>query len=267
MKNKLISYKKSTMATEQKAMDIIYLLDKSGSMTSMGDEPRQAYNTFVEEQQKSGVKGKMSFYTFSTKVETVYTDVDINKVKPLESFNPRGMTVLHDAIAQAVNDKLASENKTDVTLVITTDGRDTASQHATQKDTSDTIKKVETEYNWKVLYLGANQNSFSEGAKMNMNVKRCANYDASLPGALLELTRAASNCVSMYRTATAANPEVKHDLFINKAVTEPVTKNEHLRVPDRMPDALPDDLPESILEPLPMLSLQRANAGLYVSDK
>jgi len=64
------------------------------------------------------------------------------------------------------------------------------------------IKNVENTYKWKTIFIGANQDSFEVDSNMNIEHKRCANFDTSLPGDLITICRKTSDAVGIYRNLT-----------------------------------------------------------------
>jgi hypothetical protein len=53
-------------------------------------------------------------------------------------------------------------------VVFITDGEENSSREQTKKSLADMVKHQEDVYKWQVIYIGANQDSFAEGAKMGM---------------------------------------------------------------------------------------------------
>ena len=182
--------------------DIMIILDESGSMESMGKEPVQAVNKFIQDQQKTmGDDGAtFSLWKFNSTVVKLIDDVPLQEVKEFTDFRPDQMTALYDAIGQAINNKTLKEKYDDVICVILTDGLDNQSKEFSSSSIRDLIKKMEDEHNWKFIYLGANQDAFSVGG--GIGVTRCANYTCA-PGQIIGATREVSDAVSSYRTRSA----------------------------------------------------------------
>ena len=146
------------------------LLDQSGSMHAMGNEPIQAVNGFVEEQKRGRDPSTydnvfFSLYTFDNSVKNVYNKVKLSEVQPYNEFEPGGMTALYDAIHQTANDLANQEGK--INIIIITDGANNAGQH-TLRETRKLIAD-KTKEGWNFVYLGANQDSFASGSQLSVN--------------------------------------------------------------------------------------------------
>jgi uncharacterized protein YegL len=179
--------------------NILFLLDESGSMSSMGAEPVQAVNKFIQEQKSTlGDDGAtFSLWKFNTTVSKVIDDIPLKDVVEFIDFLPNDMTSLYDAIGSAIKNKVSYDN---VICIILTDGLDNSSVEYTLSNVKSMINEMETKHNWKFVYLGANQDAFTVGSRMGM--AHCANYRCE-PGEMLNITRAVSDSVSSYRCQSA----------------------------------------------------------------
>ena len=183
--------------------NIIFLLDESGSMSSMGIEPVQAVNKFIQDQKASlGDDGAtFSLWKFNTVVSKVIDDIPLKDVVEFVDFLPNDMTALYDAIGSAITTKKNKSNYDNVICIILTDGLDNSSVEYNLSNVKLMINEMETNHNWKFVYLGANQDAFAVGSKMGM--AHCANYRCE-PGEMLNVTRAVSDSVSSYRCQSAS---------------------------------------------------------------
>ena len=194
----------STNETNQNniVQHIVFLLDESGSMASMGIEPVQAVNKFIQDQKSSlGDDGStFSLWKFNTVVRKVIDDIPLKDVVEFDDFLPNDMTALYDAIGSAINTKKNKASYDNVICIILTDGLDNSSVEYTLSNIKSMINEMETKHNWKFIYLGANQDAFTVGSKMGM--AHCANYRCE-PGEMLNVTRVVSDSVSSYRCQSA----------------------------------------------------------------
>jgi hypothetical protein len=206
---------------EQITQDIIFILDQSGSMSSMGDEPVQAVNSFIESQKKTLTEDNSTFslWTFNTKVTKVFDDVPLQQVTEFTNFCPSDMTALYDAIGEAINTKKQKAKHDNVVCVILTDGLENSSQEFSAKNIRDMIKDMEDNHNWKFIYLGANQDAFAVGG--NMGMKHCAEYRCAV-GEMIGITREVSEAISSYRSSSASIGK-EATLNINRSQSVPVT--------------------------------------------
>lgn len=185
--------------------DIILLLDSSGSMQDMGDEPVQALNGFINDQKELKTDTLFSLYTFNTDVKVVYKNIPLTLVPEYKDFQPERMTSLFDCIKQAVEDKMATNRHKNVVMVIITDGQDTCSK-TKKEETIQLIKTQEKEHNWQFIYLGANQDSFKMAAGLGISPALSSNYKGDN---MKDILRQISTPIALFRKESCSNPFVK----------------------------------------------------------
>jgi hypothetical protein len=155
------------MENKQTQTEIVVILDRSGSMSSIGKSTVEGFNTFLNEQKNSEGEAFLTLVQFDDRYEVSYKSTPINEVNPLilnETFVPRGSTALLDSIGKTIEEL---ETERDVILVIITDGFENASR--TYKKEA-IMKMIETKENegWNVLFLAANQDAISSGASIGV---------------------------------------------------------------------------------------------------
>ena len=186
-----------TKNNNSKSTSIVFVMDASGSMENMGEEPIQGLNNFYKKQKESG-EFTSTLVFFNENVKFNHQNIDGKDVPILknEDYDRGGLTALYDAIGQAIvyQESIKTEN---VIFVILTDGLENASREYRKETISKMIKKMEKEHKWTFMYLGANQDSFavSEG----LGIRNSANYDYTPLGcmkALRSISENVSRCVS-----------------------------------------------------------------------
>lgn len=180
-------------------MKRVFILDKSGSMDSIASDTIGGYNSFVESQKSLG--GTMSLYVFSDNVSVVYKDVEIENVTPLSrsEYNPCGSTALLDAIGITL-DTSHVDDKT--TVIILTDGEENASRKYNLTQIK-TMIDTHTQAGVTFMYLGANQDAFSEATKLGIRNENAATFDSADPKSAF---RAASDGVYHRHTGDCTTP-------------------------------------------------------------
>lgn len=210
--------------TKGVVQDILVIMDRSGSMQSMGNEPLQALNGFIKDQQKvlHGDGSTLSLWMFDTKTELVIDDQPLKEVAPVTAYRPGGMTAMYDAIGKAVSLKYNKSKSRNVVCMVITDGEENASVEYALADVRKVIDTAEKEHGWKFIFIGA-RDIFAEGAKTGFDQNRCAAYSPSVPGMLTKLSRDVSSTVAHYRCVTSQGIEV--DLKLRQA-KEPEMKKD-----------------------------------------
>lgn len=164
-----------------KEMDIVFLLDRSGSMRGMEEDTIGGFNSYLEKQREKGVKTKVTTVLFDDQYEVLTLREDIDKVSNISNkeYYVRGCTALYDAIGKTINtlDKSVENNK--VLFIITTDGLENASR---EYDRSSVLDLINKHSNWEFMYIGANIDSYEEGQRIGIKSSNIANYKKTKAG-------------------------------------------------------------------------------------
>lgn len=166
---------------KNKEMDVIFLLDRSGSMSNCVSDTIGGYNHYLEEQKKNKYNTKITTILFDDQYECLYKRTPIKNVKNLtnKEYFVRGCTALYDAIGKTINSLEKEINNNKVLFIITTDGLENASKEYHKEDIRKLIKKHN---NWEFLYIGAEIDSYAEGSSLGLKESNIANYEKSKSG-------------------------------------------------------------------------------------
>lgn len=184
--------------------EVIFILDRSGSMAHLTDDTIGGYNSFIDQQRTEPGECKLTTVLFDDQYEVLHDGVDLRSVPKLTSkeYFARGMTALLDAVGKTINtvgERLAktdeSERPEQVIVVITTDGQENSSAEFKADAIKRMVATQERDYNWRFLFLGANIDAFAEGGNMGFAAHSTAAYDASSIGTQ-SLYASVSNFVS-----------------------------------------------------------------------
>lgn len=186
--------------------EIIYILDRSGSMASVWDDAFNGLNSFIEEQKKVEGECKFSLVLFDNKYEVPINAEDLQKVNSVSAdvAFPRGMTALLDAIGKTINDWGSRINSNEVKpekviVVIMTDGYENASIEYNAQQIKDLIKQYEKDKGWEFIFVGAGMDAVGEGAKLGMKSVNTLNVSKTQKGFIDARLYASAQTVS-YRT-------------------------------------------------------------------
>lgn len=177
---------------------VIFLVDRSGSMSSIAKDMIGGYNTYIKSQKDANLgECKVFFYQFNTAYETVYENVDVNRVAELtdETFVPRGGTALYCSLGKTIVDignKLSnldeSERPEKILFITITDGQNNEVLYGkeylvyTPAQIKEMITHQTEKYGWDFVYIGANQNAWDVGNTMGISGNTKLNYVASAKG-------------------------------------------------------------------------------------
>jgi len=193
--------------------NIIFLIDKSGSMNRIKSDVVGGFNSFLEEQKKLNLPMKFWLTLFDTdSIEKRYVDVNLDDIKELndDTYYPNGMTNLYDAIGETLEE--LSHIK-EALFVIFTDGQENASRKYNQVQIKKMIEeKEQTGYHF--LYLGVD---FKDYDKEASNIGISANLNVT--GSNMNTYSAVANTVSNYRKSFSKSTFNVKDDYSNELNT------------------------------------------------
>lgn len=198
-------------------IEIVAILDRSGSMGTIRDDSIGAFNTFIEEQQKESGDANITIVLFDDQYEILQDRANLaDAVKfTTDNFVPRGWTALYDAIGLTLNKfkALRDEGKVDGAIFsILTDGMENYSKEFNIDTIKNMIQTAEKEYGWSFVYLGANQDAFSVGATMGFAAAACATYDATGDGVRYASTKMADD-TKLYRSSYYSKKAINAEML------------------------------------------------------
>ena len=163
-----------------KPIELLCILDRSGSMISIMDEAIAAFNAFVKQQQQLEGKAKLTLALFDDQYELLYDRIKIAKVPTLtlNAATPRGMTALYDAVGRTIANA-KPDRKT--LCLIQTDGAENASQEYSAKQLKALIAEKE-KAGWEFVFIGAGIDAFDTGSSFGLSVEQCVTVSASAKG-------------------------------------------------------------------------------------
>jgi len=159
--------------------EIVFILDESGSMSSVKGDTIGGFNEFIETQKRIPGEVKLTFIKFSDYYNVVNEGTPVEKVEHLNesTYSPSFSTALLDAVGKSINSLTArlettteEEKPEKVLFAILTDGYENASTVYTQKAINEMIKNQRTKENWEFLFLGADIDAWSGGSSMGINM-------------------------------------------------------------------------------------------------
>ncbi len=164
--------------------EIVYILDRSGSMGGLEADTIGGFNSMMDRQKKTGEKALVSTVLFDNECEVLHDRLPIDEVGRMtdKEYYVRGCTALLDAVGGAVRHianvhKYArKEDVPEKTIfVITTDGMENASRRYSYDKVRKMVKKQE-ELGWEFIFIGANIDAYAEGQKFGFRKDRTVNY-------------------------------------------------------------------------------------------
>ena len=165
--------------------EIVFILDRSGSMAGLEGDTIGGFNAMVEKQKKEEGEALLSAVLFGSESEVLYDRVDIKKIEPMtdRQYRVGGCTALLDAIGGAVHHianvhKYAREEDRPArtVFVITTDGMENASRSYSYDEVQRMVKHEQEKYGWEFLFLGANMDAIAAARRFGIRQDRAVRY-------------------------------------------------------------------------------------------
>ena len=191
--------------------ELVFILDRSGSMSGLEADTIGGFNAMIEKQKKEAGEALVSTVLFDNDSQVIHDRVPLDRVPALteREYFVRGCTALLDAVGGAIHHignvhKYArEEDRPEKTLfVITTDGMENASRRYTYDKVRSMIRHEKEKYGWEFLFLGANIDAAREAARFGIGADRAANYHADHQGTSV-IYEAVSEAVCQVRSCAA----------------------------------------------------------------
>lgn len=197
--------------TDSNYTHIAMLSDRSGSMDSIRSDAEGGINTLIRDQQATPGRATLTLVEFDSTSDTVYDFVDLKTVPdPAYHLIPRGNTALQDAMGALIGStgaKLAALPEAQrpglVMFVVMTDGYENSSREVTAAALKAMVDKHTTEFAWKFVFLGANQDAFATGARYGIGRAQTISF-AATPDGTSNVYASTSSNLSGARVAMAA---------------------------------------------------------------
>jgi len=190
--------------------EIVCIIDRSGSMSSIKDDAIGGFNQFIDEQKKIPGEATVTYTQFDTIYEIIYANKPINEVPELnaKTYVPRGMTALHDAVGRTIDEvgarleKMSKNDRPDkVIIAILTDGHENSSKEYSHNRVQEMIKHQKEKYSWEFIYLGASEDAFDVGISFGLDAKDIFRFAATGQG-VRDAYGTMSQTVASYRVDT-----------------------------------------------------------------
>lgn len=194
--------------------ELVFILDKSGSMGGLETDTIGGYNSMLAKQQ--AVEGECHITTvlFDNNYELLHDRIDIKAVSPIneKEYQVGGSTALLDAIGRTIH-KIGNAQKhtaddyraEKVMFVIITDGEENSSREYSAEKIKAQIERQKTKYGWEFIFLGANIDAVETAGRFGISADRAQNYHSDSEGVELNF-RVMSEAVATFREC-AVMPE------------------------------------------------------------
>lgn len=199
--------------------ELVFILDKSGSMAGLESDTIGGFNAMIEKQKKLPGKCFVSTIAFNSKSDVIHDRVSLEDIRPMtdKDYFVGGCTALIDALGGAIK-HISNIHKyarpedvpANTMFVITTDGMENASCKYTAHKVREMVNLKKKE-GWEFLFIGANIDAVSTAAKYGINCERAVNYHADKKGTEV-IYNAVANAVCNMRSSAPVGDNWRQDI-------------------------------------------------------
>lgn len=191
--------------------ELIFILDRSGSMSGLESDTIGGYNSLLDKQKKEDGECVITTVLFDDKYELLHDRINLKGIIPIteKEYFVRGSTALLDAVGRAI-DKIGNAQKhtakeeraEKVIFVITTDGMENSSREYGYNKVRHMIERQKEKYGWEFIFLGANIDAVETAARFGISADHAANYHSDSEGTQLNY-KVVSDALSGFRASSA----------------------------------------------------------------
>lgn len=189
------------MEKKNNLTELVFIIDRSGSMSGLEADTIGGFNSMIEKQRKEEGECYVSTVLFDHERNVLHDRVKLSEIKPMtdKDYTVRGTTALIDAIGCAIH-HIGNVHKyarpedvpANTMFVIITDGMENASRKYSSDDVKKKIERQKEKYGWEFIFIGANIDAVETAARYGINAERAVNYNADIMGTKMAYEAVAS---------------------------------------------------------------------------
>lgn len=211
---------KKTASQERTTTELIFILDRSGSMSGLEKDTIGGFNSMLERQKKEDNIATVTTVLFDDQYELLHDRIDIRAISPLtdKEYYVGGSTALLDAIGRTIHKihkvQLSSSDAyraSRVLFIITTDGMENASKEYSSQKIKELIELHTKKDHWEFLFLGANIDAVETAQGFGISADRAVNYCCDSKGTALNYD-ALNSVVKEFRSSGIIQKKWKSDI-------------------------------------------------------
>lgn len=165
--------------------ELVFILDKSGSMAGLEADTIGGYNAMLAKQKAEPGECRITTVLFDENYEVLHDRIDIGAVDPIgpKQYFVGGTTALLDAIGRTIH-KIGNVQKhtaeayraDKVMFVIITDGEENSSREYSLRQVKKLIESQRDKYGWEFVFLGANIDAVTTASRFGIGANRAQNF-------------------------------------------------------------------------------------------
>lgn len=200
--------------------ELVFILDRSGSMGGLETDTIGGYNSMLTKQQAVEGECLMTTVLFDDRYELLHDRIDIRAVSPITTreYYVRGSTALLDAVGKTVRKIENAQRHTAedfraerVMVVIITDGYENASREYTLPHVKALIEQHKENDQWEFIFLGANIDAIEAAGRFGIQADHAQNYHSDSIGVALNF-KVMSETAARFRGGAPIREDWKKDI-------------------------------------------------------
>lgn len=193
--------------------ELVFILDKSGSMGGLEDDTIGGYNALLAKQREVEGLCLVTTVLFDHGYEVLHERLELSHVQPLtrREYQVGGSTALLDAMGRTIQKMAAGQGEDDarkVMCVIITDGQENSSREFSARRVRALVEERRENHGWEFIFLGANMDAIETAARYGIEADRAQSFHADPQGISLNFA-VMSETVAAYRRTGKVEDEWK----------------------------------------------------------
>lgn len=215
-----INKKERVFIVKNNVTELVFILDRSGSMHGLEADTVGGFNAMIEKQKREDGACYVSTVLFDSESTVLHDRVRLADVPTMTvgDYRVGGCTALIDALGGAIR-HIANIHKyarpEDVpehtVFVITTDGMENASHRYTAEKVRQMVERQKKRDGWEFLFIGANIDAVETAARYGIGADRAVDYCCDGAGTALNF-RVLSDTIRRVRASAPIEADWKAEI-------------------------------------------------------
>lgn len=187
---------------KKKRTELVFILDKSGSMSGLETDSIGGYNSMLAQQRALTDDCLITTVLFDNECLLLHDRLKLTKVKDMthKDYLVGGSTALLDAIGQTIQHMSQMKDARNVLFVIITDGQENASRQFTVQTVKRLLEQQKEAKGWVFIFLGANIDAVETASRMGISPDHAADFLSDSEGTQLNY-QVIADTITTYRTS------------------------------------------------------------------
>lgn len=187
---------------KKKRTELVFILDKSGSMSGLETDSIGGYNSMLAQQRALTDDCLITTVLFDNECLLLHDRLKLTKVKDMthKDYLVGGSTALLDAIGQTIQHMSQVKDARNVLFVIITDGQENASRQFTVQTVKRLLEQQKEAKGWEFIFLGANIDAVETASRMGISPDHAADFLSDSEGTQLNY-QVIADTITTYRTS------------------------------------------------------------------